>query len=285
MVWRGMSTSRGEFVVVPPFSMDTISHLIIDETHERDVNTDFSLTLLKSIVSSSSSRTSGIVPRLILMSATASSKLFLSYFSTNGINPVAISVPGTTFPVECRWLSNCEKYTSQKMMRCHDSKEGNDRGKSNVQRCNDGDERRAISSGGVGKTIELSPRAVEKIDNIFIRSLIVKIINEQLSDQSFAHDANNAACDRGQMTGAILVFLPGSGEIESLARCLFEKSTIVGDRNLCTVLKLHSTISKSEQRRVFRPVSVGTVKIVLATNIAEVRLSKCSVSTFSEFRC
>ena len=276
---------RSDKLIIPPLSIDTMSHLIIDETHERDVNTDFSLTLLRGLLSSSSSCPKIIVPRLILMSATASSKLFLSYFSTNGINPVAISVPGTTFPVECRWLSNCEKYTSQKMMRCHDSKEGNDRGKSNVQRCNDGDERRAISSGGVGKTIELSPRAVEKIDNIFIRSLIVKIINEQLSDQSFAHDANNAACDRGQMTGAILVFLPGSGEIESLARCLFEKSTIVGDRNLCTVLKLHSTISKSEQRRVFRPVSVGTVKIVLATNIAEVRLSKCSVSTFSEFRC
>ena len=97
------------------------------------------------------------------------------------------------------------------MMRRHGGKEGNDRGKSNVQRCNDGDERKAISSGGDGKVVELSPRAVEKIDNIFIRSLIVKIINEQLSDRSFAHDANNPAYDRGQMTGAILVFLPGLG--------------------------------------------------------------------------
>lgn len=134
----------------------------------------------------------------------------------------------------------------------------------------DGDVSRVQCSHG---DIELSPRAQEKIDNGFIRSLIVKIINKRLLGIS-PRDPNDVACDHGQMTsGAILVFLPGSGEIESLARCLFERGTITGDRDLCKIMKLHSTIPKSDQRRVFQPVSIRMVKIVLATNIAEVRTS------------
>ena len=61
--------------VMPPLLMETISHLIIDETHGRYVTCNFSLTLLKGILSSSSSK---LMPRLILISATASSKVFLS---------------------------------------------------------------------------------------------------------------------------------------------------------------------------------------------------------------
>ena len=42
---------------VPPLSIDTIYHLVIDETHERDANTDFALTLLKGAMSSGVSYT------------------------------------------------------------------------------------------------------------------------------------------------------------------------------------------------------------------------------------
>ena len=126
----------------------------------------------------------------------------------------------------------------------------------------------------------LSPRSTDKIDDRFIRSLIAKIVLQQQSEGQLhvQHDNNPQHRNMTRNTGAILVFLPGRGEIESLASCLYGDETIVGDRNLCTVLKLHSAVPKSEQDRVFKPAVQGTVKIVLATNIAETSVTIPDVS-------
>ena len=256
---------------VPPLSIDTISHLIIDETHERDVNTDFSLTLLKGMMMSSLN-VANSMPRLILMSATASSDLFVSYFTTkNDSIPVTISVPGRTFPVEIKWLSDCEKFCGQQQQQCTSTRMRSARGCTN----DINDERRVNSSRSSSNTsnIELSPRATEQIDNKLIRALIIKIIEEQQQSKGmFRNDETTEEQDGGKYrtSGAILVFLPGLGEIESLARCLYEeRGTIVSNRDVCKIMKLHSSIPKSEQRKVFQP-ALQQVKVVLATNIAEV---------------
>ena len=194
------------------------------------------------------------MPRLILMSATASSDLFIDYFSTKSIVPVAIDVPGRTYPVETKWLSDCEHYSGQQSMM--------------IRRNDDQKNERANSHSSNGG-INLSPRATENIDNKLIRALIVKIIEEQRTNNTL----NDTTDGRYRATGAILVFLPGMGEIESLARCLYERGTVVSDRNLCKIMKLHSSVPKADQRQVFQSALVGTVKVVLATNIAEVCLS------------
>lgn len=266
--------------IVPPLSIDTISHLIIDETHERDVNTDFSLTLLKGMMMSSSSslNVANTMPRLILMSATASSDLFVSYFTTkNDSIPATISVPGRTFPVEIKWLSDCEKFCGQQQQQCTSTRMRSARGCTN----DINDERRVNSSRSSSNTsnIELSPRATEQIDNKLIRALIIKIIEEQQQSKGmFRNDETTEEQDGGKYrtSGAILVFLPGLGEIESLARCLYEeRGTIVSNRDVCKIMKLHSSIPKSEQRKVFQPASLLKVKVVLATNIAEVSEEHC----------
>ncbi|XP_045455175.1 ATP-dependent RNA helicase DHX30-like [Melitaea cinxia] len=66
------------------------SHVIIDEAHERDVNTDITLLLLK--------RALDINPELkvIVMSATLDTEVFTNYFDDCPI----IEVPGKTYPVE-----------------------------------------------------------------------------------------------------------------------------------------------------------------------------------------
>ena len=253
---------------VPPLSIDTISHLIIDETHERDVNTDFSLTLLKGMMMSSFN-VANSMPRLILMSATASSDLFVSYFTTkNDSIPVTISVPGRTFPVEIKWLSDCERFCGQQQKQCTSTRMRSARGSKN----DINDERVNSRSPNSTSNIELSPRATEQIDNKLIRALIIKIIEEQQQSKEMLNDETSEEQDGGKYrtSGAILVFLPGLGEIESLARCLYEgKGTIVSNRDLCKIMKLHSSIPKSEQRKVFQP-ALQQVKVVLATNIAEV---------------
>ncbi|KAL9186787.1 hypothetical protein ACHAXT_010507 [Thalassiosira profunda] len=252
-------TENGDGEIVPQLSINTISHLIIDETHERDVNTDFSLTLLKGMLASPST---SCMPRLVLMSATASTGLFVSYFSTKGVVPASIEVPGKTFPVDTQWLGDCEKFAGKTLRtRGGSSDRGDMRG--------DGEK----NGGDVG--VELSPRAAEAIDNEFVRSLAVAIVKQQQSEGKLEESTNGGEC---RSTGAILVFLPGLGEIESLARCLFEKGTILSDRGLCKIYKLHSSVPKSDQRVVFQPASRGTVKIVLATNIAETSVTIPDIS-------
>lgn len=55
--------------------MDSVSHVILDEVHERDSLTDFTMTLMKKLLKDRPSL------KLILMSATFSTTLFAKYFS------------------------------------------------------------------------------------------------------------------------------------------------------------------------------------------------------------
>lgn len=247
---------------VPPLTLESISHLVIDETHERDVNTDFVLTLLKSMmISVAKKKSTQQLPRLILMSATASTELFVNYFTLPSIvTAAAIDIPGKIFPVETYWLSECEKMTGKTMT-------------TRLSNHDDDGVADELQSDGVS-----SPRATEKIDDVFIRSLIVKIVEQQQTEGLLDLGDNTTSNSEFRSSGAILVFLPGLGEIESLARCLYDKATIVGNRGICNILKLHSTIPKSEQGRVFEPAAKGTVKIILSTNIAETSLTIPDVS-------
>lgn len=73
--------------------MDTelrgVSHIFVDEIHERDLNSDFLLIILRKLLP----RRPDI--KLILMSATLNAQLFSDYF---GGCPI-IEIPGRAFPV------------------------------------------------------------------------------------------------------------------------------------------------------------------------------------------
>ncbi|ORY53207.1 P-loop containing nucleoside triphosphate hydrolase protein [Rhizoclosmatium globosum] len=77
-------------------SLDGISHVIVDEVHERSVDSDFLLVILRELVKSRPDF------RLILMSATINSETFSSYF--NGA-PV-LNIPGFTHPVKDVYLDD-----------------------------------------------------------------------------------------------------------------------------------------------------------------------------------
>ena len=88
-----------------------ISHLVLDEVHERDLNTDFALTLLRNVLA----RNKHI--RIILMSATANPELFVQYFRSAAlaVDPIVLSIPGRTFPVTNKWLDECEKFAGTRL--------------------------------------------------------------------------------------------------------------------------------------------------------------------------
>ncbi|XP_038611561.1 ATP-dependent RNA helicase DHX30-like [Tachyglossus aculeatus] len=76
--------------------LEGVSHVIVDEVHERDVNTDFLLILLKGL------RRLNPGLRLVLMSATGDNERFARYF---GGCPV-LKVPGFMYPVKEHYLED-----------------------------------------------------------------------------------------------------------------------------------------------------------------------------------
>ena len=71
-----------EKIIHSKSDLSEYSHIIIDEVHERDINIDFALVLLKYILKKNRDI------KLILMSATISPELFANYFSESSIEQV-----------------------------------------------------------------------------------------------------------------------------------------------------------------------------------------------------
>ncbi|KAG5368941.1 putative ATP-dependent RNA helicase ucp12 [Yarrowia sp. C11] len=78
-------------------SLSNVTHVVVDEVHERSVDGDVLLILLKSLLT--------VFPHLkiVLMSATVDSNTFISYFG--GANKVShVHIEGRTFPVDDIYL-------------------------------------------------------------------------------------------------------------------------------------------------------------------------------------
>ncbi|XP_052279613.1 3'-5' RNA helicase YTHDC2-like isoform X2 [Dreissena polymorpha] len=91
-------------------TMDTVTHVIVDEVHERDKFCDFLLITLRDIAQRNSRL------KIILMSATLNIDLFVKYF----YNCPVVSVPGNLFPVEEHFLEEVltwTGYTNKKMQK------------------------------------------------------------------------------------------------------------------------------------------------------------------------
>jgi len=78
-----------------------VSHIFVDEIHERDINSDFLLIILKRILPFRPSL------KVILMSATLNAAMFAGYFS----NCPVISIPGRAHPVTALFLEDAFEHS------------------------------------------------------------------------------------------------------------------------------------------------------------------------------
>ena len=83
--------------------LEGFSHVIVDEIHERDINSDFLLILLRDLLGKRTDL------KVVLMSATLQAKLFSDYF---GGAPV-LEAEGGVFPVEMHYLEDIAKVAKQ----------------------------------------------------------------------------------------------------------------------------------------------------------------------------
>ena len=218
-----------------------ITHIVIDEVHERDLPTDLALSLLRPVLAIRPSL------KLVLMSATVNVELLRQYFTTPGSSSTSVAVldiPGRTFPVAVNYMNECEALVGQARAAA----------RAEAPRSGDAEPEPEREKSAEGLT--LSPRVRDRIDEAFICKLCVK-----LADGSF----NNRTAN-----GAILIFLPGQNEIESLmSRMKSFPGGLLSDPSRVLILPLYSTLGHSQQRQVFKVPADGITKIILSTNIAE----------------
>ncbi|KAG0126597.1 P-loop containing nucleoside triphosphate hydrolase protein [Tuber indicum] len=78
-------------------TLDEVTHIFVDEVHERSLDTDFLLILLKRKLAARKDL------RVVLMSATLDAKIFSDYFGGEG-KVRRVEIKGRTFPVEDYYL-------------------------------------------------------------------------------------------------------------------------------------------------------------------------------------
>ncbi|KDQ63609.1 hypothetical protein JAAARDRAFT_119632 [Jaapia argillacea MUCL 33604] len=240
-------------------AFDEITHVIIDEVHERSIESDFLLIVLKSLMEYRRDL------KIILMSATVDANKISAYF---GGCPT-LHVPGRTFPVDIRYLEDAVEFsgwsiqeTSPYARRLHDKyRQGKAPVEWSEQTAADEDD----DSDGVQATIKLerrySTRTMSTVNLLDERTIPYDLIIRLLERICFEDH------DYFSYSAAVLVFMPGMGEIRRLNDILSTHPQFRTEQ--FRIHPLHSTISSENQSLVFDVPPSGVRKIVIATNIAE----------------
>ncbi|KAI9057120.1 P-loop containing nucleoside triphosphate hydrolase protein [Trametes sanguinea] len=242
-------------------AFDEITHIIIDEVHERTIESDFLLIVLKSLLAQRPDL------KVVLMSATLDADKISNYF---GGCPV-LCVPGRTFPVDVRFLEDAIEFTKWRVTDGSPyARRGKDKFNRNKARlewtedtaAGEDDDDDAGQQENVTLEKRYSPDTISTVNLLDERLIPYDLIVRLLEKICFEDP------DYVGYSSAILVFMPGMGEIRRLNDILTEHRSF-GAEDRFRIYPLHSTISSDQQGAVFDIPPPGVRKIVIATNIAE----------------
>ncbi|MBA0801609.1 hypothetical protein Gohar_011963, partial [Gossypium harknessii] len=235
-----------------------VSHVIVDEIHERGMNEDFLLIVLKDLLPRRPEL------RLILMSATLNAELFSSYYG----GAPTIHIPGFTYPVRAHFLENIlemtgyrltpynqiDDYGQEKMWKMQKQAQSFKKRKSQLTSAVEDVLEDADFRGCSLRTREsLSCWNPDSIGFNLIEHVLFHIV-------------------RKERPGAVLVFMTGWDDINSLKGQL-QAHPLLGDPSKVLLLACHGSMPSSEQRLIFEKPEDGVRKIVLATNMAETSIT------------
>ncbi|KAK7516306.1 DEAD/DEAH box helicase-like protein [Phyllosticta citriasiana] len=217
---RRLQTSGGrpEDVVA---SLADVTHVVVDEVHERSLDTDFLLVLLRDVLKKRKDL------KVILMSATLDADFFASYFEPAVGKVATVEIAGRTHPVKDLYVDDIVRMTG--FNGAYEDDEADDNAQTSI-----GSTLRSI---GMRINYELIARTVQHID-----------------------------AELGSQDGAILIFLPGTMEIDRTIQALRPMANI-------HALPLHASLLPIEQRRVFPPAPKGKRKVIASTNVAETSIT------------
>ncbi|KAF9926297.1 hypothetical protein FBU30_004105 [Linnemannia zychae] len=230
-------------------TLQNVTHVMVDEVHERSVDSDFLLIILRDLIRKRKDL------KLILMSATINSEFFSGYFDGCPV----FEIPGFTHPVEELYMEQIVsrtghkpdfKGTTVKRTKMTEAME-EEWEKTKAEYEKEGLDEETIAKV---KTMELY---AERIDYDLIVASVADILKRKEPP--------------GSVDGAILIFLPGVMEIKKAIDALTLFSRTVPQT--LDIIPLHAALTPKEQSSVFAPVRKGVRKIVVATNVAETSIT------------
>ncbi len=287
-----------------------VSHVFVDEIHERGMHEDFLLIVLKDLLPKRPDL------RVVLMSATMDAGVFADYF---GVPPGrAFHIPGFTHPVREAFLEDLlagagevfggASATSSPPVAIRDRTRlrtpgggpggfrGRGRGRGRAFRRRSGaPPEETVSETALRETIasdfpERSAYAPDVVANLrrwtancaaedaldveLVRDALRRVV--ALADETERREkaeATDAEANAPFVAGAVLVFLTGWDDIVKV-RDLCASDDVLGDASQFLILPLHGQMPSAHQREIFdRPRRAGVRKVILATNIAETSIT------------
>ncbi|TFY79151.1 hypothetical protein EWM64_g4864 [Hericium alpestre] len=233
-------------------TLDDVTHVLVDEVHERDVDTDLLLVVLKRLLADRKAR--GKPLKVVLMSATINPILFQTYFAdTDGKEAGVVDIPGRSFPVDKHFMDDfvpaLASNPSNRWVFQEDS----------VMKYVRQELGASALPGPAGRQVPSSGPESDRLGDSDLElpyPLIALAISHVLQKTSDGH---------------VLVFLPGWDEIMAVNRILQDRPLGLPfkDSSKFSIHLLHSTIPVAEQQVIFDPPPEGVRRIILSTNIAE----------------
>ncbi|CAD2220542.1 ATP-dependent RNA helicase DHX57 [Angomonas deanei] len=242
--------------------LGNVSHVVVDEIHERGVDTDFLLILLKDLVQ----RRPDL--KVVLMSATMDSQLFSRYFG----GAPTISIQGRTFPVNVMHLEQIIPAVhyfvedgspyAKRSQTGEAARRRNTRKNQHVLDFDDveDDLDQANQQKQLAKKINASAQTLDTISHMDL-----DVINYELIEAVVLYIDTTL-----RIEGAVLIFLPGMAEIQ---KCVDQLKSSEKLSRTCCFYNLHSTLGSSEQQGVFKRPPKGKRKIIVGTNIMETSIT------------
>lgn len=216
------------------------SVIMVDEAHERSLNIDFTLGLLKQILAVRKDF------RVIISSATINASIFADYFS--GAPIIRIKTP--VYPVEEIYMP-LKQATSFR------------------QRSSEAVTEAIVKV--VGKELQQAQRTTGRSHEA-VATHEANHIKEGATNTTEC--SNEVVASESMASGDILIFLPGERDIKETVQAL---ANAYGEKLF--ILPLYGRLSKEEQNRVFTPTPVGKKKVVVSTNIAETSVTIDGITT------
>lgn len=238
-------------------NLNGITHVFVDEIHERGMNEDFLLIVLKDLLP----RRRDL--RLILMSATLNAELFSNFFE----GAPTIHIPGFTYPVRAHFLEDVLEVTGYKLTSFNQI---DDYGQDKLWKT----QRQLVPRKRKNQITALVEDAFCKSNFDSYSSRTRDSMSCWTADWSGFNLIEAVLCHicRKERSGAVLVFMTGWEDISCL-RDQIKAHPLLGDPNRVLLLTCHGSMATSEQKLIFEKPPPNVRKIVLATNMAEASIT------------
>ena len=226
------------------------THIIVDEVHERDLDIDFCLLVLKMLLKGNANI------KVILMSATIDCAKFSKYFSNNqklNNNAPVYNITGATYQVKEYYIEDLYELGLNK---------------------NFGFESKNFPEYNYDE-----PKIFTESLNMVIE--LLKHFDEIEKNQIKTNPTKNLRViqDFPELRGSVLIFVPGMAQIQQLEELIRQRLP----NSSLYILPLHSDIVIDQQKRVFEAPQSTRRKVIISTRIAESSITVADVKYVIDF--